>query len=130
MFECYIRSNKNAVRAREQYFEKYFDRRQPSLSTFKIIYDSLGEYVSFTKPGNKLNTISEVAEINTLAGVIQKSSTSTWQVALEVDLSQRTVVRVLKKHKYHPYKLASFQTLHIGDLEIRFEFCTWFTVAI
>lgn len=126
MIECYILSNKNAVRAKEQYFEQYFDRHQPSLPTFKRLYDNLGACGSFTRPRNRMNTISEVAQINVLACVAQNSSTSTRKIADEASTSQRTAVKVLKMHKYRPYKLSISQTLHTGDPAKRVEFCTWF----
>lgn len=124
--ECYIRCNKNAVRSANYYFERYFDRRQPSLQTFKRYYDNLGIYGSFTKPKNENRVINEAAEVNVLASVNQNPRVSTREIAEEAGTSQRTVVRVLHKHKFHPYKLSVSQTLHPGDDELRVEFCTWF----
>ena len=123
--ECYIRCNKNAVRSAEDYFHRYFDRRQPSLPTFKRLYDNLGIYGSFTKPKNE-KRINEAAEVNVLAIVDQNPRISTREIAEEAGTSQRTVVRVLKTNKFHPYKLSVSQTLHPGDAERRVEFCRWF----
>ncbi|XP_066253425.1 uncharacterized protein [Euwallacea similis] len=47
--ECYIRCNLNAVRAADQYFEQFFDRRQPALCTFRRLYDNLGPPGSYLK---------------------------------------------------------------------------------
>lgn len=105
MVECYILGHRNAVQAAQQYFERYFDRRQPSLPTFKRLYDNLGEYGSFCKLNETAKGINEEAEVNVLARVMQNPSVSTREIAVEAGKSQRTVVRVLKKHKFHPYKL-------------------------
>lgn len=126
MVECYILSHKNAVQAAQQYFERYFDRRQPSLPTFKRLYDNLGEYGSFCNLNKTAKGINEEAEVNVLARVMQNPSVSTREIAVEAGKSQRTVVRVLKKHKFHPYKLQVAQLLNPDDYNRRFEYCTWF----
>lgn len=126
MVECYIRCNKNAVRAAEQYFQRYFDRRQPALPTFKRLYDNLGQYGSFTVVQDKASTIKEADEVNVLATVMANPSSSTRQISQETGASQRTVVRVLKKHKYHAFKWSLTQRLYAGDNERRVDFCTWF----
>lgn len=125
MIECYILCNKNAVQAAEEYFRRYFDRRQPSLPTYKRLYDNLGQYGSFVRPREKRG-ISEVSQINVLACVHQNSSTSTRQISTEAGPSQSTVCRTLRQHKFHPYKLSVCQTLHAGDEEQRIRFCNWF----
>lgn len=125
MIECYIICNKNSKEAAERYFLLYFDRPQPSLDTFKNLYNNLKEYGSFVKPRNKGN-IGENTQINVLAAVNQNPSTSTRQIAQGAATSQRTVVRILSKHKYHPYKKLVGQTLHPGDDERRLNFCAWF----
>lgn len=126
MIECYILCRKNSVRAAQQYFEQFFDRRQPSLPTFKRLYDNLGEYGSFSKPINSIGGTNEEAEVNVLACVQQNASVSTREIEAQVGVSQRTVVRVLKKHRYRPYKLATAQTLHPDDYNKRLAYCTWF----
>lgn len=125
MVECYIQCQKNSTRAAEVYFENYFDRRQPSLPTFKRLWDNLADYGSFVKPKSKKG-MDEDREINILASVAQNPSTSTRQISTEMGSSQRTIVRVLKKHKFRPYKLSVSQTLHEGDNIRRIAFCRWF----
>ena len=126
MIECYVLCHKNAVQAAQQYFERYFDRMQPSLSTFKRLYDNLGAFGSFGKPKKTESHINEEAEVNVLAAVMQDPSTSTREIAGATGKSQRTVVRVLKQHKFHPYKMTVAQTLYPGDFNKRLEFSTWF----
>lgn len=77
MLVCYIEGNRNRNRAAQLYFERYFDRRQPSLPTFKNLYENLGEYGSFVKPNNVNNNIKEHNEVNVLACAHRNPSTST-----------------------------------------------------
>ncbi|KAF5287123.1 hypothetical protein FQA39_LY16046 [Lamprigera yunnana] len=96
------------------YFERYFDHQQPSLSTFKNLYKNLGEYGTYSKPKRSSSSINEAAEINILGCVIQNRLTSTRQIAIDTDTSQRLCVRVLKEHGFCPYKLLVLQALHEG----------------
>lgn len=125
ILECYIKCNKNGQRAAERYFELYFNRRQPSMPTFKNIYDNLGRYGSFSKPKKTVENIDQETQINVLAATYRNPSTSTRELAVDCGTSQRTAVRILKKHKFHPYKLLIGQTLHVGDSEKRIRYCTW-----
>lgn len=125
MIECYILSNKNATEAANEYFRRYLDRRQPCFKTFKRLYDNLGQYGSFDRP-RKVCGVAEDTQINVLASIHGNASTSTRQIAEEVGVAQRTVVKVLKIHKFHPYKLSVSHSLHPGDEESRMIFCNWF----
>lgn len=126
MLQCFIVCNKNSVRAAERYQRFYENRRQPSLPTFNNLYQNLRQFGSFTKPKRDEGVINEDMQINVLAYVDQNPSTSTRQIAAEVGVSQSTVMRILKKHKFHAYKLRVGQTLHPGDHDLRIAFCNWF----
>lgn len=115
MVECYISCHKNSVRASEEYFRRYQDHRQPCLKQFKKLYDNLERYGSFSKPRNQSKGINEATQINVLASVNIKLSSSTREIAANTSTSQHTVVRTLKSHRFHPYKLVIDQTLHAGD---------------
>lgn len=113
MIECFIICNNNSVRAAERYHQFYGNRRQPSLQTFNNLYRNLRQFDSFSKPKRNASVINKDNEINVLAYVNQTPSTSTRQIAVEVSVSQTTVMRILKKHKFRAYRLS--QTLHPGD---------------
>lgn len=50
---------------------------------------------------------------------------STRQFALELNMPRSRIQKILKNHRYHPYKLHVSQELRPGDNERRLEFCNW-----
>ena len=61
-------------------------------------------------------------ELVVLASVNANCRRSTNEMARETGLSQSTVHRILRKHKYHPLKFRQHQELRPGDNERRMEF--------
>ncbi|KAJ8924014.1 hypothetical protein NQ315_006790, partial [Exocentrus adspersus] len=57
---------------------------------------------------------------------INNPETSQRNIALESNLSKSGVQKIIKKHKYHDYKVKPVQTIHPGDNERRLQFCNWF----
>lgn len=79
--ECYTRCNQNTVQAAQEYYERYFERRQSYLPAFKRLYDNLG----FSKSKDTSNQKNEVVETNMLACVFQTQSVYTRQVAADTE---------------------------------------------
>ncbi|XP_048521345.1 uncharacterized protein LOC125504267 isoform X2 [Dendroctonus ponderosae] len=96
MIETYIRSDKNARRVSDYYFERHFDRRQRSLKTLKRLYENLGTYGSFTQPRNEDKAINEAVEVNVLAIVRQNPQISARDIAAESGTFQSTVMRGMR----------------------------------
>lgn len=65
-------------------------------------------------------------EENVLLDVIENKKTSVSEIANRTSSSQSTVRRILKKHKYYPYKPKFINTLRETDFDARLEFCAWF----
>ncbi|KAJ8913389.1 hypothetical protein NQ315_008781 [Exocentrus adspersus] len=65
-------------------------------------------------------------EINVIAQIHINPETSQRNIALESNLSKSGVQKIIKKHKYHDYKVKPVQTIHPGDNERRLQFCNWF----
>ena len=61
-------------------------------------------------------------EVVVLASVSANPRQSTRQMAQKTGLSQSTVHRTLRKHKYRPFKTHKSQELRPGDAERRLEF--------
>lgn len=55
---------------------------------------------------------------------------STRQFALELNIPRTRIQRILKRHRYHPYKLHVSQELRPGDSERRLQFCYWLNERI
>lgn len=67
--------------------------------------------------------ISEDTQIDILADIIENPTQSTSQVAQAANVSARTVQRLLKKNKFHPYKLQILHELVEEDPDRRLEYC-------
>jgi transposase len=50
---------------------------------------------------------------------------STRRISDEAGISKTSVLRILKKNKFHPYKMQILHALHPGDEARRFDFCNW-----
>lgn len=58
-----------------------------------------------------------------LQAVIENPGTSTRKISNKVDISSRSVHRILKTHNYHPYKIHLVHELLAEDFDRRMEFC-------
>lgn len=63
----------------------------------------------------------ESAEI--LQSFIETPNTSTRKVATEIEISQRSVCNILKRYRFHPYKMHYVQELVYEDFDRRMKFC-------
>jgi len=68
---------------------------------------------------------NEEREQDVLALVNVHPHTSSRAAAAEVGMSHPTVLKVLHRHKFHPYKLHLHQALHEGDTHKRIEYCVY-----
>jgi len=59
----------------------------------------------------------------TIFKAFETSNTSTRKVATENKISQLSVCNILKKHRFHPYKMLYVQKLIHEDFDWRIEFC-------
>lgn len=60
-----------------------------------------------------------------LAAAAHNPNVSSRQIARETRLSKTSILRIFKKHKYHPYHVSLHQELHGDDFRNRVEFCRW-----
>lgn len=130
MLECYIVCNKNSELASERYFQEYPERRQPHPKMFKRLYDNLYDFGSFVKPRsrnyNPGNDIQEERIFNVIGSVTENPNISSREITANVGVAKSTALRILKKHRYRPYKVRKVQALHDGDSARRSDFCRWF----
>ncbi|EZA48215.1 hypothetical protein X777_14236, partial [Ooceraea biroi] len=61
-----------------------------------------------------------------LANIMHNPHVGTREIALQSEISQRSILRILHAHKFHPYHLPLHQELHGTDFENRIRFCQWF----
>lgn len=74
--------------------------------------------------------LSEAVEIAVLGIVAQNPQTSIRENSAQTNISPSTTHKVLKKHKFHPYKVSCHQELFFEDFNRRINFCELFTNRI
>lgn len=126
MYNVYIRNYRNSVAASQSYANMYPERRQPNRNIFQRISLHLNEFGTLENVRNNRPVIETVNEINVLAQIHINPESSQRKIALECNLSKSGVQKILKKHKYHAFKVKPVQKLHPGDNQRRLEFCHWF----
>lgn len=89
----------------------------------KIIkkFSQHGHVRDLPKTGQK--QINEDKELEILLGVAENPNVSSRQIALNANLSHTSVLTILHKHKFHPYKVTLTQELSEDDFDRRVEFC-------
>jgi len=60
-----------------------------------------------------------------LATVNGNPQISSRQIERELGINKGSILRILAKHKYHPYRINLYQDLHGTDFENRVTFCQW-----
>lgn len=124
MFCNYIKCYKNPHLAAQTYQANFPERRQPDIKVFKRLDENMQLYGSLKKPKRNRNMIVDDEEL-TLACVAANPNISCRQIENEVNVSKSRASTILKKHKFHPYKLHLSQTLQPNDNIRRLTFCRW-----
>ena len=79
---------------------------------------------SLRKTNNhRQSAFNENVKLNVLLSVQENPCIPTRQIARELEISQSSVERTLKAHKFHPYKLTILQELTEDDPDRRLQFC-------
>lgn len=94
MYDCFILCHRNAERAQDMYFQRYPERRQPGLSTFRMLRNNLLTYGSFKKH-NRNRVPDENIENLVLQSVIDNPRTSLRQLENNVEVPKSTAQRIL-----------------------------------
>ncbi|KAJ8955126.1 hypothetical protein NQ318_009019 [Aromia moschata] len=70
-----------------------------------------------------LTVITEEVELNILLYFTETPRNSTTNTARYFNISRTSIVKVLKKHHYKPYRIVPVQKLFARDREFRLQFC-------
>ncbi|KAI4469864.1 nadph oxidase [Holotrichia oblita] len=123
MLSIFYSSNRNTTIASTRYLQMYPERQQPHRSIFLDLDRNLVAYGSFTKPHNvHANRNFNENRQNILQMINNNPSTSTREVASELNLSQSRVWRTLHQNRFKPYKIHVSHTLLPGDNLRRLEY--------
>lgn len=124
MYNIYIQCEKNSTLSKIRYNEQFPEREQPHRTIFKRIEIKLTASGSFVdRPANRPAIIHENDEINVLAYFEAHPRNSTRDLSRELNISQTSIIRILKKHSFKPWKLSPLQLLNDDDKRRRLEFC-------
>lgn len=121
MYKVYILSGEKSSLALQQYRQKFPDRVQPHRTFFARLDNNLKQYGSFKKPRKpRIHTATnDDNAINVLAAIELQPTTSLRAIQRQSISPITSARRILKKYRYHPYKLRNVQTFHGGDAERR-----------
>ncbi|KAJ8963770.1 hypothetical protein NQ317_014477, partial [Molorchus minor] len=119
---------RNSEDALNLYFERYPERQQPSEQIFPRLENALMNYGSFVKLRPKQYAIEGRDEVEAvvIGAVLENPEISTREITVTKGVSKSRNQRILKKHKFKPYKIRLTHQLFPGDQERRMNFCNWF----
>jgi hypothetical protein len=131
MVIMYGECGRNAKRAQQMYRERFPDRRpHPSNMCITRAVNRLRRTGSFQKGKREAPARHGVQDVDVIAHFELNPHTSTRDAALACGLSPATVLRILKKQKYHPYHLQVVQALHPNDPQMRLDWCNEMLIRI
>lgn len=124
----YFENDRNLTKAAQAFALKYPDKPRLPKSTVSRLIKRFKETGSVKDRLYKKRRCPVNTEENAtfcLASVLLSPKISTRKLAQHCNISQTSVIRILKKENFHPYKLHILQELHAEDLDRRLEFCEW-----
>ncbi|KAJ8910194.1 hypothetical protein NQ315_005622 [Exocentrus adspersus] len=113
MLLIYGECRKNAVAARNLYADRYPDRQCPARDYFNLLENQFRR--EHNNDSEEKFIIAEETEINVLALVEADKTVSLRQIASELNISHKSVTRILHKHKYKCFKYHLHQHLYEDD---------------
>ena len=126
MFMVLGECRKHYRNAQDFYAACYPDRQQKSPMTFKRLADRFYRLGTVKQTRVKRRPIvneNNVAAILAFAALNPHAGSR--QMEKKSGISQRSVLRILHQHKFHPYRLSLHQDLYGNDLLKRVNFCNW-----
>lgn len=128
MLLVFGRADENPYEAARMYAQKYPDRRHPQHGNFSRLIQRVRETgtVDYKKPNFENPPVChEDIENEVMLQVVEKPHTSTREIANEIGVSQSSVSRIIRKNKFHPYKMIVHQELSDNDFILRQNFSQW-----
>lgn len=115
--------------------ERIFNERFPNRPvTRKYLRELIGKFQVTGSVGNAKRSgrpsLAEEKQIQIVAQMIDNPMQPTSLVAADCDVSSKSVQNVLKRCKFHPYKLKMLHALTEDDPDRRIEFCDLMSVRL
>lgn len=118
----------NCLLASRVYAHRFPVRNHPKPAVFERLLNQFRESgsVSYKKPITKKPVTEDEDNVFSVVGaVIENPNISQNQISENTNVSQASISRILKKHRFHPYKIKLFQEMYGNDFDKRIEFCMW-----
>lgn len=126
MILIYGECRRNVDDAVALYAERFPDSVRSRSFFYKVVNDFTSDGSVQTKKRKRRTTVTgEANEIAVLAAVHQNPQVSTRQLHRDSGISRDSILRILYRHKYHPYHISLHQELHGDDFHNRVVFCEW-----
>lgn len=120
--------NYSVQEAAKIFNERYPDRPAPlSASTVSKIWNKFKETGSVhdrKRSGRPATSVTEENSISIMAQIELKPHSSTRQLAQDAGISKGSVSTILRKNRFHPYKMVILHKLKPEDYPKRIDFCT------
>ena len=120
--ECH----QNASQAARIYAERYPERHHPDRRSFSTLCTRLRQTgrvdVQYVRPRS---ATSDNVAADVLAAVAVFPHASSRQIARGRGVSPRSILRILRRHRFHPYHVSLHQELLPADFHSRVMFCGW-----
>lgn len=121
-------SFQNSLLASRVYAQKYPERRLPDKRAFERLKQNFLENGDISyKKANKKKYITEDEENEhvVISALTENPHISQRKISRDYGISRSSVQRIMKKHKYHPYRIQLHQLITDNDANMRMEFCRW-----
>lgn len=118
---------KNCLLASRIYAQRYPDSRKPRPPAFEKLkerFERTGK-IGYDKEVRTKTVTNEENEFVVVATVVDRPHISQREISRELNISQASVGRILRKHKFHPYHVQLLQELDERDYQRRHDFCQW-----
>lgn len=127
MIFIYGEARRNVIEALLLYAERYPERNVPSRSSFYRVVKTFSNEGNVHKHKRKRQTTvtGDNNEIAVLAAVAHNPYISSRNISRDSGISRRSVLRILRRYKFHPYHMSLHQELHGNDFQNRVTFCQW-----
>ena len=129
LVELFFSSGKNHSRAVNLFNERHRDRAPITRMTLKKLmkkFQSTGAVTDVKPPGRPRSATSDVAVYDVLRNIERSPRKGIRCIAQECHTSHASVLRILKRHSYRPYKERRLQELRCTDPDRRLNFCSLF----
>jgi len=107
----------------EMFNTKYPDTQitQSTVSRVERKFREAGHVRDLPRSGRP--SISDNKKLNVVLSIEENPHKPTHEIALNNEMGKSSVIRILKKEKYHPYKIKLIHELNEDDSDRRLEFC-------